>query len=75
MNKVENWKTIILYAHSVRYTIGSAVASLVVAWYTKEIAVIIPAVLSVAVIFARITPQPMLHAQDEMAQKAIREIK
>ena len=57
MNKVENWRTIILQAYSVRYALASAVSSLILALYTKDVALIIPAVLSVAVIFARITPQ------------------
>ena len=54
---VENWRTIILQAYSVRYALASAVASLIVAWQMGEVAAIIPAVLAVAVIFARITPQ------------------
>ena len=69
MNKVPNWRTILLQAYSVRYALASALASLAVAWKTEDIAAIIPAVLAVAVIFARIIPQPKIEQSREVINK------
>jgi hypothetical protein len=69
MNKVPNWREILLYAYSVRYALAASVASLGVAWKTGDLVAIIPAVLAVLVIFARIIPQPNMKQTEEILDR------
>ena len=64
MKLLENWRSIINGAYSVRFSLASAVAALVLAWQAKSIEAIIPAVLALAAIIARIIPQPGIHQND-----------
>lgn len=62
---IGNWRTIIFRAYSVRIQLGQLVASLIAAWYAKDVRLLIPAVLAVAAIIARIIPQPDLHKDED----------
>lgn len=72
---LDNWRTILNNAYSVRFSLAAAVSSLVIAWQTKDPVAIIPAVLAVGAIVARIIPQKVLRAQEELSEKVIGEIK
>lgn len=64
MTLIDNWRAVLNNAYSVRFSLGSAVAALFLAWHTGSIEAIIPAALAVAAIVARIIPQPDLHVDD-----------
>ncbi len=61
---IENWRVIINNAYSVKFALAAAVSALVLAWQAKSIEAIIPAVLALAAIIARIIPQPGIHQND-----------
>lgn len=61
---IENWRVIINNAYSVKFALAAAVSALVLAWQAKSIEAIIPAVLALAAIIARIIPQPVIHQND-----------
>ena len=61
---IENWRVIINNAYSVKFALAAAVSALVMAWQAKSIEAIIPAVLALAAIIARIIPQPGIHQND-----------
>jgi hypothetical protein len=63
---IENWRVIIFRAYSVRIQLGQLIASLIAAWYAKDVRLLIPAALAVAAIIARIIPQPALHATESL---------
>ena len=61
---IENWRVIINNAYSVKFALAAAVSALVLAWQAKSIEAIIPAVLALAAIIARIIPQPGIRQND-----------
>lgn len=66
---IDNWRTILNNAYSVRFSLASAVAALVLAWQAKSLEAIIPAVLAVLAIGARVIPQPSLKQTEEILDR------
>jgi hypothetical protein len=66
---IDNWRTILNNAYSVRFSLASAVSTLVLAWQAKSIEAIIPAVLAVLAIVSRVIPQPSMKQTEEMLNR------